>query len=75
MPLHESTFDYHKPTEEQIEKMAKMRAAAKEYADHIEQYVPAGPDRTYILRHVRTTAMWVNVAITRNADGAPWQEG
>lgn len=71
--LHDSTFEYLKPTDLQLKAMEAMRAAAKAYAEAVEQYVHPGPDKTYILRRVRETAMWVNVAITREADGSPRQ--
>lgn len=71
MALHESTFGYLMPTDEQKARMERLRAAAKAYADAIEADVPNGPDKTYVLRAHRQNAMWVNVAVTRNADGAP----
>jgi hypothetical protein len=69
--LHESTFEYLKPSEEQIAHMAVLRAAAKNYSDILEVMLPDGPDKTYIMRAHRANAMWNNVAITRNADGSP----
>jgi hypothetical protein len=71
MALHESTYGYLKPTEEQLEKMARLRAAAKEYSDKLEAELPDGPDKTFILRQHRQNAMWVNVAVTRHPDGTP----
>jgi hypothetical protein len=69
--LHDSTFDYLKPTEKQMHDMEQARAAAATYADVLEELLPPGPDKTYALRKVREVAMWANVAITREADGAP----
>lgn len=71
MPLHDSTFEYLKPTTEQLAQMHAVRTAAAQYARSIDSVVPEGPDKTYILRKLRELAMWVNVAITRNADGTP----
>ena len=71
MPLHPSTFEYLKPTDEQIGQMAAVRLAAKEYADILQAALPEGPDKTFILRAHRANAMWANVAITRHPDGAP----
>jgi len=71
MTLHSSTFEYLKPTDEQIEAMATLRQASKVYADRIDAVLPDGPDKTYILRRIRETAMWINVAVTREADGTP----
>ena len=71
--MHVTTFEYLKPTAEQIEKMERLRTAAKAYADIIDATLPEGPDKTYTLRLMRTVAMWANVAITRQPDGAPRQ--
>lgn len=71
MSLHPSTFEYLKPTESQIDEMQAVRELSRDYAVRLEGLLPDGPDKTYILRRVRETAMWCNVAITREADGAP----
>jgi hypothetical protein len=71
MMLNSETFDYLQPTLEQVTTMQTARIAAKDYAHAIEHLVPDGPDKTYILRKLREVAMWVNVAITREADGSP----
>ncbi len=71
MTLHTSTFEYMKPTDAQVEKMAKVRAAAKAYSDVLDAELPDGPDKTFVLRAHRSNAMWVNVAITRLPDGTP----
>ena len=73
MSLHESTFEYLKPTEAQIETMGQLRAAAKVYADTLDRLLPEGPDKTFILRTHRANAMWVNVSVTRQPDGTPRQ--
>jgi hypothetical protein len=70
MALHPTTFDYLKPTDEQMEIMGGCREAAREYADFLEANLDDGPDKTFILRQVREIAMWVNVCVTRNADGS-----
>lgn len=71
MPLHASTFEYLKPTDAQIEQMAKVRTAAKVYCDALDATLPEGPDKTFIIRAHRSNAMWANVAITRLPDGTP----
>ena len=71
MSLHPSTFDYLKPREGQIEVMNALREYTKEYAERINQALDDGPDKTYILRRIRETAMWINVALTRETNGAP----
>lgn len=69
--LHPTTFEYLKPTDEQMATMAKLREAAKAYADALDELLPDGPDKTYVLRAHRSNAMWVNVAVTRMPDGEP----
>jgi hypothetical protein len=71
MSLHGSTFEYLKPTDAQIEQMAQIRAAAKAYCDVLEQMLPEGPDKTFVIRAHRSNAMWANVAITRLPNGTP----
>jgi hypothetical protein len=69
--MHESTYEYLKPTDGQIEQMAKVRAAAKAYGEALEMWLPDGPDKTFVIRAHRSNAMWANVAITRQPDGTP----
>lgn len=71
LALHESTFEYLKPTEKQLDTMAVVRKLNKDYAYQLDLYLPDGEDKTYILRKVREIGMWANVAITREADGTP----
>ena len=73
MTLHPTTFEYLKPTEAQLTEMERGRAITRAYANDIEELLPDGPDKTYIMRRIRETAMWINVAITREADGSPRQ--
>jgi hypothetical protein len=69
--LHESTFEYLPVTDDQKASIQVCREAAAEYARTLSEIVPDGADKTYALRKLRDVAMWVNVAITRNADGSP----
>lgn len=71
--MHESTYEYLKPTDDQIEAMAKVRSAAKAYGDALHAILPDGPDKTFVIRNHRSNAMWANVAITRQPDGTPRQ--
>ena len=69
--MHPSTFEYLKPTYEQVNTMNKVREAAKVFCDVLEKELPDGPDKTYVIRAHRSNAMWANVAITRQPDGTP----
>lgn len=73
--MHPSTFDYLKPTEAQLARMAIVRTEAANFAATLAREVPDGPDKTYLLRKFREVAMWANVAITRQADGSPRNDG
>ena len=71
MSLHPSTFEYLMPSPGQREAMDTLRKEAAEYAAADDRTLDEGPDKTYVLRRIRETAMWVNVALTRHSDGAP----
>jgi hypothetical protein len=71
MPLDKATFDYLQPTSAQVKKMQLLRDAAAAYGAALAVYLPEGPDKTFAIRNHRTTAMWANVAITRQSDGTP----
>ena len=71
MSLHPSTFDYVKPRPGQLDVMDYLRLRTKLYADEIDRALDDGPDKTYILRRIRETAMWINVALMRLPDGTP----
>lgn len=75
MTLHSSTFEYLKPTDGQVDVMNHLRKVTADYATVIDNALDDGPDKTYILRRIRETAMWINVALTRNADGSPRSKG
>jgi hypothetical protein len=69
--MHPSTYEYLKPTDEQMAQMARVRAAAKAYSEILEKELPDGPDKTFVIRAHRSNAMWANIAITRLPDGTP----
>lgn len=69
--MHSSTYDYLKPTDEQLATMYRLREAAKSYGEILEKELPDGPDKTFIIRAHRSNAMWVNVCVTRLPDGTP----
>lgn len=71
MILHATTYGYLKPTEQQLTDMAATRERFRLLSDFLEINLPDGADKTFVLRTVRTAAMWANVSITREADGGP----
>lgn len=66
-----STFEYLKPTPDQLKQMEEARQRAFVYANAMQVLLPDGPDKTYLLRKFREVAMWANICISRNADGSP----
>lgn len=71
MSLHESAFLYLKPTDRQLTDMDFVREAYTNLAKVLQSNLPDGPDKTYVLRLIRTAAMWSHTTITRHQDGAP----
>ncbi len=69
--LHPNTFEYLNPTDEQKLVMSEACTAFANLVTHLDQILPAGPDKTFVLRQLRSCAMWANIAITRNPDGSP----
>lgn len=71
MTLHESVFNYLSPTTVQKDDMQRARDAFSKLHETLGSVLPEGPDKTYVMRTLRTAAMWANVAITRYPDGNP----
>lgn len=71
MHIHDSTFEYLKPTDEQLTKMAELRAGFADFATKLDEVLPDGADKTYLMRKLREVAMWALITITRDADGTP----
>ena len=69
--LHSSTFEYLKPTDNQLDTMAAVRVEFRKFANVLHVMLPDGADKDHVLRQLRDAAMWANVAITREDDGAP----
>lgn len=69
--MHPSTYEYLKPADDQLWQMATLRQAAAIYGQALEDLLPDGPDKTFVIRAHRSNAMWANVAITRLPDGTP----
>lgn len=69
--LHPTVFDYIMPTKEQLAQALVVRNAAQQYAFTLDQILPDGPDKTYLLRKFREVNIWALITITRTADGTP----
>lgn len=71
MAISPAAFEDVTPTAEQQRTLDLMTRLTEEYVKHVDNILPDGPDKTYILRKLRGTAMWINVALTRLPDGTP----
>lgn len=71
MALHPTTFEYLKPTDEQLKAMTAARTNMKIFVHNLDKLMPDGADKTYVMRQLRELAMWINASITREADGTP----
>ena len=71
MSLHKDAFSYLKPTDKQMTAMTDLRNEFNRFADVIQHALVDGPDKTYVMRLIRTAAMWSHVALTRHEDGGP----
>lgn len=60
----DDVFEYHKWTEEQVEKGVHVRKVLAEAFAQIIENVPPCPDRTVALRKIREARMDCNSAIT-----------
>lgn len=59
--LDKSTFQYLKPTEQQMRQMEIVREATLVYSNILHEQCPSGPDKTYLMRQLREVLMWANV--------------
>jgi|688.fasta_scaffold395337_2 hypothetical protein len=71
MGLHHSTFQYLTPTTDQMEQMQLVRGDFEIFVKLLDYKLPEGQDKDHVIRLIRDAAMWSNVCITREADGAP----
>jgi hypothetical protein len=69
--LHGSTFQYLKPSDNQRETMQRARDSIDTCARELDEILPEGPDKTYLIRKLREVGIWANVTITRLSDGTP----
>lgn len=65
-------FTYHAPTMVQIERYARLRQKAKEFATLILEITPQSREQSLALTAVQETCMWANASIAiheADADG------
>jgi len=71
MPKH--PFEYHKPNDEQVERMTLIRLACKAAHDIIVQCAPVSAERTLAIRSLQQCSMWANLSIVLE-EGTPVDE-
>ena len=59
-------FSYHKPLGDQPERYAKIRDAARAFAEVIVRNTPSCADQTAAIRKLRETVMAANLSIACN---------
>lgn len=59
----ENWFTYHAPTQEDLKSYSALRAAAKEFADVVNEYCPESADKTSAIRKIREAVMTANASI------------
>lgn len=62
-------FRYHPPTPEQVPVFEKIRDAGYAFAETIMANVPASPDRTVAVRHIREAVMNANASLACYPEG------
>lgn len=61
--LLDHLFAYHVPTDAQVEKFNKLRKAARELANVIDEQCPCSADRTAAMRQLQACLMTANRSI------------
>jgi hypothetical protein len=51
--------------------MNTVRQGFTSFAKFLDDQLPDGPDKTYLMRQLRDCGMWATVTIMRQPDGAP----
>lgn len=74
MALHPDAFCATTPTDDQMDTVNRVCKTLATCTRSLEQELPDGPDKTYVIRMMRTVAMWSTTAILRNPDGSSRME-
>ena len=66
----ERTFNYHPPTEIQMDRYASIRRRAKALALFIVESCPDSREKSTALTHLQSAVMWANASIAVNEKDA-----
>lgn len=65
----ENRFTYHAPKDAiQVEKYARIRDIAKNYAYTIKEMTPASREQSLALTHLEECVFWANAAMARHGE-------
>ena len=59
----DNIFSYHAPKNDQVERYAKLREAAKAFAQVVLDCTPGSADQSAAIRKIREAVMTANAAI------------
>jgi len=60
------TFAYHKPSDDGLAKITKLREAFSTLSQQIEELAPNSREKSVALTNLETTAMWAIKAVVCN---------
>lgn len=60
------TFQYHKPSEDALERITRLREAFSVVHGAIEEVAPVSRERSVALTELETSAMWAVKAVVFN---------
>ena len=62
-----NNFQHHAPQAGQPEKYEQLRAAARNFAEAINELCPDSREKSVAMTELETAMMWANAAVARNA--------
>jgi hypothetical protein len=69
--MHPSTFQYLKPSAQQLKLMEHLREEVAHLYAEIDKHMPEGRYKSLAITKLEECAMFVNKGITREGDGTP----
>ena len=62
----DENFTYHAPAGDQAERYGQIRAAARVFAEYIDETAPDSEEKTLALRKIQEAVFWANASIAVN---------
>jgi hypothetical protein len=60
------SYAYHKPSDDGLEKITRLREAFSELQDLIDEVAPNSREKSVAITNLETTAMWAIKAVVTN---------